>query len=331
MTASAPIPPLKIALIGGSGFVGRQLAGDLWKAGHFVRIIDITPSPDYPDAFRNGDVRDLAGLKNVLEGMDVIVNLAAAHRDDVRPISLYHDVNVTGAQNVCDAARDLGITKIIFTSSVAVYGHQSGVPDENAQPHPFNPYGETKLQAEKVYEDWQNEKPSERSLVIVRPTVVFGPKNRGNVYTLIEQIARNRFLMIGDGTNRKSMAYVENVSAFLAYCLKFGPGQHRFNYIDKPDFSMNDLVVTIRKSLGKKPSIGPRLPRIIGETAGTVLDFIADKTGKSFPISKVRIEKFCANSVFSSEKMLNSGFTPPHDLKDALSRTIDQEFGSAKP
>ncbi len=88
--------------------------------------------------------------------------------------------------------------------------------------------------------------------MIVRPTVVFGEQNRGNVYNLLRQIASGKFMMIGDGTNRKSMAYVENVAAFLEYSLGFENGVHIYNYIDKPDFDMNTLVSKVNKALGKE-------------------------------------------------------------------------------
>ena len=74
-----------------------------------------------------------------------------------------------------------------------------------------------------------------KTLVIIRPTVVFGEGNRGNVFNLMNQIAKNRFMMVGSGTNRKSMAYVENVAAFLEYSLSFQSGLHVHNYVDKPD------------------------------------------------------------------------------------------------
>ena len=80
--------------------------------------------------------------------------------------------------------RELGIERLIFTSSAAVY--DMGAPDtaEEWPATPFNAYGRTKLGAEQVRPAWQAEAPERRSLVIVRPTVVFGEGNRGNVYDL---------------------------------------------------------------------------------------------------------------------------------------------------
>lgn len=319
---------MKIALIGGSGFIGTNLVPLLQKAGHDVVIGDTVKSEDYPDLFKFADIREADQLEEVCRGCDVIVNLAAVHRDDVRPLSLYHDVNVRGSEILCEAASKLGIEHIIFTSSVAVYGFQTGEPDEDTPHQPFNEYGKTKSAAEDVYYLWQRHKPSDRTLSIIRPTVVFGPDNRGNVYNLLRQLASGAFIMIGDGKNRKSMAYVENVAAFIFYALGFDKGVHVYNYVDKPDFTMNELVKTVRKALGKGETVGLRLPYWFGYLAGACFDVLAKITGKTFPVSRIRIQKFCSNTVFSAEKAHSSGFTAPHDLKDALSKTISHEFGA---
>jgi nucleoside-diphosphate-sugar epimerase len=328
MTLSSP---RKIALIGGSGFIGTRLTSDLLKAGHDVVIGDIAPSRSYPDMRRDADVREFDQMINLCAGCDTIINLAAAHRDDIRPISLYYDTNVTGARVVCEAAEKTGINTIIFTSSVAVYGHQHGEPDETAPHKPIGPYGETKSQAEDVYRAWQAKKPQERNLVIVRPTVVFGPTNRGNVHVLMDQIAKGHFIMIGDGTNRKSMAFVGNVSAFLNHTLSLPQGYHVYNYIDKPDFSMRDLVALILTRTNRKPLPRFYLPRWVGMVAGACLDIAARILGRTLPISRVRIEKFCATTAFNADKMRASGFTPPTALGDALALTIDAEFSGAGP
>ena len=181
--------------------------------------------------------------------MVVIIHLAGEHRDDVRPLSLYEEVNVGGAENVVAAARLSGCKRIIFTSSVAVYPLNVPSPTENNEPKPFNPYGESKLKAEEVFRRWAQETPG-ATLVIVRLCVVFGEGNRGNVYNLLSQIHRQRFLMVGRGLNRKSMAYVGNVSRFLAGCLAYPPGTHLLNYADKPDLSVVELVAIARRELG---------------------------------------------------------------------------------
>ncbi|MEM4360079.1 MAG: NAD(P)-dependent oxidoreductase, partial [Candidatus Bilamarchaeaceae archaeon] len=203
----------KISVIGGSGFIGTRLCKRLKGSNGDFFIIDKKVSQTFPEETTVVDVREIEGLRKAIKG-DVIVNFAAEHRDDVRPKSLYWEVNVKGAENVCKVAEEKGIDKIIFTSSVAVYGFTEKETFEDGELRPFNDYGITKLEAEKVYINWQKKDPNRRTLVIIRPTVVFGEGNRGNVYNLLKQIASGRFIMVGNGKNIKSMAYVENVAAF---------------------------------------------------------------------------------------------------------------------
>ena len=108
---------------------------------------------------------------------DVFINLAAVHRDDIKPLSLYDDVNVEGSRKICELARKRNVKKIIFASSVAIYGFAKPNTDESGEINYFNDYGRTKYEAEKIYREWYEEKPHERSLVIIRPTVIFGKGN----------------------------------------------------------------------------------------------------------------------------------------------------------
>lgn len=317
---------MEISVIGGSGFIGTRLcARFLSDGGQRFRIIDKQRSQSYGDLTRIADVRSVEALRAAVPEGAVIVNLAAEHRDDVSPRSLYHDVNVQGARNICAVAREKHVGCIVFTSSVAVYGFAPLGADESANITPFNEYGRTKYEAEQVLRTWQEEAPDTRTLVIVRPTVVFGENNRGNVYNLLRQIAIGRFVMIGDGTNRKSMAYVENVAAFLQHSLTAPPGVHVFNYVDKPDFTMNELVALVSGLLGRPNPSRFRLPVAAGLLIGSCFDAVAKVSGRKFPISAVRVRKFCANSVYGAAAF-NAGFTPPVPMDQALLRTVRHEF-----
>jgi nucleoside-diphosphate-sugar epimerase len=315
-----------INVIGGSGFIGTRLIRRLRNKKQLSALItDKVPSKEHPDLFTFGDVRSVEQLRASISKKSVIVNLAAEHRDDVRPSSLYDDVNVGGAKNICIVAREKGITTIVFTSSVAVYGFAPIGTDESGGIAPFNNYGRTKYEAEQIFRAWQSEAPTERTLVIVRPTVVFGEQNRGNVYNLFRQIASGMFVMVGHGDNRKSMAYVENVAAFIEFAMGFEPGIHIYNYIDKPDFTMNRLVANVNRILGRTEKIVFRLPVSIGFIIGKGFDLVAAVTGKRFSISSIRVKKFCANSVYDTS-IDRTGFVPPVSLERALEGTIRYEF-----
>ena len=313
----------EIALVGGAGFIGSRLSVLLNNKNIVFNRYDIDLGHQL-DGIVFLDVEDKDSLYK-LENVDGIINLAAIHRDDIRPLSRYDDVNVRGAVNICGAARKYDIKKIVFTSSVAIYGFAPADTGELGEVNYFNDYGRTKYLAEGVYKEWQAEDPDNRTLVIVRPTVIFGEGNRGNVYNLLKQIATGRFVMFGDGKNKKSMAYVENVAAFLEYSLSFAPGVHIHNYVDKPDFDMNGLVSTARATLFGKENVGIRLPAFLGVAIGYVADAIAAITRKSLPVSSIRVKKFLGTTQFASS-VSQTGFVAPVTLKAGLARTLKYEF-----
>jgi GlcNAc-P-P-Und epimerase len=316
----------KFLIFGGSGFVGTRLISRINQEKiDNLKIVDIAYSKDYPEFHSFGDIRNLDSFKHLVPEGAILINLAAEHRDDVHPKSLYDQVNVHGAHNLCKIATEKNIKKIIFTSSVAVYGFALLGTDESGEIHPFNDYGRTKWEAEQVYKKWQLEDPENRTLVIVRPTVIFGERNRGNVFNLLKQIASGKFVMIGNGFNRKSMAYVENVAAFLEYSLNFKPGIHLYNYIDKPDFSMNQLVTHVNKLLNRSEEIKIRLPYWLGFAIGKLYDVTAFLTKKKFAVSSIRVKKFCADSVYESA-IDKTGFIAPVPLMEAIKKTVNYEF-----
>lgn len=317
---------MKILVTGGSGFVGSHLVRVLFSEGHSVTIYDVRKSQAYPDATVEGDVRDGDALSAALAGHDAVIHLAAEHRDDVRPLLLYEEVNVGGARQLVRAMDACGCRRIIFTSSVAVYPLNAGEPDEEFRPAPFNPYGASKWKAEQVFGEWAASRP-DVSLTIVRPCVIFGENNRGNVYNLLKQIANNRFLMVGTGKNRKSMAYVGNVVSFLVHCLGAPAGRHLYNYADKPDLSSIETVEIVRAELGIAGKIGFRLPYSLGLAAGYCFDLLAWATGRRLALSSIRIRKFCADTTVGTTRLDQvSGFSRTFSLPEALRRMVRYEF-----
>ncbi|GAA4311510.1 NAD-dependent epimerase/dehydratase family protein [Compostibacter hankyongensis] len=315
---------MKISIIGGSGFIGTNLISILSKDVTY-QLINIDKAHSSPNAniTQIADIRNKEQLAEKLQPADWCVLLAAEHRDDVTPSSLYYDVNVRGTGNVLDVMEERGTNKIIFTSSVAIYGLNKPNPDEDYPPAPFNDYGKSKWQAEEALRKWYFSDPDNRTLIILRPTVVFGPGNRGNVYNLLKQIISGRFLMIGDGRNRKSMAYVENITGFLKYCIDTDmSGYQVFNYVDKPDLNMNEFVNVTERSLGKKLS-AVRIPYFIGYFGGVIFDILARITGKKFSISSIRVRKFCATTQYKSKFVTQCKYRAHYSLKQGLVKTID--------
>ena len=161
--------------------------------------------------------------------------------------------------------------------------------------------------------------------MIVRPAVIFGEGNRGNVFNLLSQIAYWHFVMVGKGENRKSMGYVENLAAFLVHALSMGSEAHLYNYADKPDLTAAELVTIAREKLNLTGRI-LRIPYWIGLAGGYLFDLDALMTGRQFPISSIRIKKFCAGTQIAADKLRETGFIPPYFLEQGLERMIAADF-----
>ena len=309
-------------IIGGSGFVGSKLISKL-DPKNCINF-DKRPSHYFNEITKIGNICNLDEII-ISRGVKSVILLAAEHRDDVSPTSLYYDVNVEGTQNVLNKMDEAGVKRLIFTSSVAIYGLDKNNPSEDHTEDPFNHYGKSKWQAEVLIKKWYNQNPEEKSVTIIRPTVIFGPRNRGNVYNLLKQISSRKFLMIGSGNNKKSLAYIANVVAFIKHNIeRKSSGFEVFNYADKPDYSMKELVKIIEKKMNMTiPKV--RVPYLMGIIAGFCFDLIGLILRKKLPVSSVRIKKFCATTQFDSAKA-HASFSAPYSLKEGLFRTLEHEF-----
>jgi len=314
---------MKILVIGGSGFIGTCLIKKLLNTENDVLNYDRKNSKNYPEKTIIGDIRNSNRLIRVTQYIDLVIHLAAEHEDNIYPTSLYYDVNVSGTQNIIDACVINNINKIIFTSTVALYGLNPISTAEGSIPRPFNDYGKSKLQAEKLLIKWQ-EGEIDRSLSIIRPTVIFGENNRGNIYALMNQIALDRFMPIGKCDNRKSIAYVGNLVEFILFSLN-NNDYNLINYADKPDMTMKKLITLIYKYLGKKEN-KIIIPYYLGIIIGYFFDSLSFFSRIKFSINSIRIKKFCSDSIINTDKLGKLNFKPSFNMETALKYVINCEF-----
>ena len=144
----------------------------------------------------------------------------------------------------------------------------------------------------------------------------------------MSQIFSKKFIMIGDGENKKSISYVKNVTDFIIYLKdKEFNGLKIYNYVDKPDLSMNELATIIYDKL--KINIPKyKIPIFLATNIARGFDMLSSFTKKKYIISYVRVKKFCANTIYSSNKT-DILFKPKYDLKKAISKTLDYEFNNS--
>jgi len=315
---------MKILVTGSTGFIGKFLTKKLSGQGHEVVGIDINAPNERisSGSFLLGSVMKKEDISKAIDGVDVIIHLAAKHHDFGISRDEFFEFNVGSTKNLLDCAAKAGIKKFIFYSSVAVYGNHKAYTTEDTLPTPENDYGESKLAAEKVINTWMAEDRT-RQAVIIRPTVVFGPENYANMYNLINTINKKRFLFIGKGDNVKSVAYVENlVDATIFLMERMKQGVDVFNYSDYPQMTTKNIVKVITKHLScNMPKL--KLPLGLTLAVASIFDFAGKITGYNFPITAKRIKKFNTATHHKSEKIRKLGFRLSVDLSDGFKRMIE--------
>lgn len=306
----------KVLLTGGSGFIGSHLSEAL--EGKEVLNYDILPpSVETKATYLKGNIHDVEKLSNVLNGVDCVFHLAATHFDFQQN---YERTNVAGTAAVIAAMEKADVKKIVFYSSVAVYGAIKKPTDENEEANPNMAYGQSKYDAELLLREWA-EKANDRLLIIVRPTVVFGPHNFGNVFNLIKQIDSGVYFHIGGGTNTKSITYVKNlVLNTISLCKKLDTGVHVFNHIDEPQLNTRDLANAIASILNK--SIKVVLPKWVAFLLAVPFDLLKRIFGINTPISRERIVKFTSSTHFIPRNLKLMGITTTIPVEEALKETI---------
>ena len=311
-----------ILLTGNAGFIGGYLTSALIHDGYEVRGLDTHPRKDVEKGFTQfaGNILDRDIVREAIGGVDSIIHLAAEHKDFGISKDEYFKVNVDGTSVLLDAASKQNIKKFVFYSSVAVYGSHQPSSDDT-MPQPNNDYGASKLKAEEVIRDWARA-DARRRVVIIRPTVVYGPRNHANIFRLVKQVSDGRFVWVGNGSDIKSVAYVENVVDATAFLYtRFEEGLHIYNYADSPHLTTKDIVHIIAAKAGvKEPKL--KVPWPIAVSTASIFDLLGKLTGFDFPVTSARIRKFNTPTCHNAEKIFALGFHPRFTIEEGLEKMV---------
>lgn len=313
---------MRVCITGGTGFIGSWFARTLGERGVEVVALDLhPPEPGLPlSRFVHGDIRDPKALDEAFAGCDSVLALAAAHHDFGIDESTYFGVNETGSRLTCEALDAHGIRRVCWYSSCAVYGDCPEPRHEGAAPQPNNFYGASKLAGEAVFKAW-TETGEGRSCLAIRPTICFGPGNFANMYSLIRQVQRRRFVVAGPGDNHKSLAYVENlVDATLHLWERHREGFDLFNFVEKPDLRSREIAQAVADALGRRRA-GVRVPMWTALAAALPFDLVIALTGKNLPVSSMRVRKlFQLETLFEADKLAAAGFRSKVSIHEGIAR-----------
>lgn len=254
-----------VLITGADGFIGSHLTDLLLSEGYNVRALS-----QY-NSFNNwgwledishpnlevvcGDVRDADYCRHITKGMDTVFHLAALIAipySYVAPDS-YVDTNIKGTLNMCQAARDLGVEKLLVTSTSEVYGTAQYVPiDENHPRQPQSPYSATKIGADAIAKSFYN--AFDLPVTIVRPFNTYGPRQsaRAIIPTIISQIANGaKEIKVGDLSPTRDFNYVKDTChGFLAIARAEGVAGEEINIATDTEISMQDTLNLIADIMG---------------------------------------------------------------------------------
>lgn len=268
----------------------------------------------------DGDVRQTIAW-TPSEPVGLIANFAAVHREPGHEDFEYYETNLLGAENVCAWAERVGCNQLIFTSSISPYGPSEEVKDELSLPAPTSAYGGSKLAAEKIHQIWQASDDALRRLVIVRPGVVFGPGEGGNVSRLIKAVLHRYFFYMGNRETRKAGVYVKELCNAMWWVLQQqeAKGEHvsLFNMSMSPGPSIEDYVNTVCKVADVKRTV-PGVPYRLLLTVAYVIDSIAKPLGINHPFSPVRIRKLVRSNNILPTYLVENGYSYLYTLESAF-------------
>lgn len=322
-------------LFGGTGFIGTHFARYLLKneIAEKVFLADLQPIEHgaWPqgllDLCKSGqiehvpiDVRCPIQHPALSERVDLIGNFAAVHREPGHEAHEYYATNLPGAENVCAWAEHICCQRIIFTSSIAPYGPTEENKDERSLPVPISPYGASKLVAEKIHIAWQLAGKG-RGLIIVRPGVVFGAGEHGNMTRMIRALLGRYLFYIGNRQTRKAGGYVKELCHALTWALARletqGINVELFNFSMDPTPTVEEYVQAICRVAGVARFV-PSVPYHLLLAASYAIEAVGRPLGINQPISPVRIRKLVQSNNIVPSVLYHAGYPYQYTLDQAL-------------
>ncbi|MFH1080933.1 MAG: NAD-dependent epimerase/dehydratase family protein [Pseudomonadota bacterium] len=311
-----------VLVTGATGAIGPLVVEAFRAAGYSVRTlsIDSPPISAWPDDVEVliGDVTDASAVHIAMQGVELVIHLAALLHVVNPPEALlekYKRVNVGGTSTVVAAAIQAGVRRIVFFSTIAVYGQSNGrILTEDTPPYPDTFYARTKLEAEKIVLEAKDE-DGRRIGTVLRLGAVYGCSMKGNYRRLVQSLARGRFMPVGNGSNRRTLVYDKDVAraAVLAAIHPNATGRI-FNVTDGQFHTMKAVIETLCDALGRK---SPRLTLPAGPVRCLVgfLEDCARGCGLHSPIVRATVDKYTEDVAVDGGRFFTQiGFVPQYNL-----------------
>ncbi|MDY6914035.1 MAG: NAD-dependent epimerase/dehydratase family protein [Planctomycetota bacterium] len=311
---------MRMFVTGGGGFIGSHLVDLLIAEGHDVTVLlqpgRSGPRDDSADIC-TADIRRHEEVEAVMQQADVVYHLAA--RTDLDGESLQdYETNILGTRNVVAAAKVRGVGRFVFFSSMLAAA-TTGLPEpilEDAEAENDTFYGRSKREGERIVQQAGLE------YTIIRPTMVFGPRDCSTMYHFMRAIRKRQFFLIGPDV-RQSFVYVKNLTraTYDASLCPQAAGQIFFVNDERP-YTIAEIARHVARSLGTK--LWPiRLPRWLAMMVAYPMAGISKCTGVKLPLYPSRVRTMTKNFIYSIEKAQKTfGYRPQYNLKQSIEESV---------
>ncbi len=317
-------------IFGGSGFIGthliHMLENECVKAGDHIYALDIVmPGEEglVPEIAEKNDgieyirldVRKPIRFEFSPTPEDIIFNFAAVHRTPGHEDKEYFETNIRGAENVTAFAEKHGIHKILFTSSIAPYGAAEELKTEDTLPTPNTPYGISKLVAEKIHIGWC-EKETCKELTILRPGIVYGKGEHGNMTRLYKGIKGHYYFYAGRKDTIKACVYVKELVQFMKNRIidNSFPGYDIINCTFEPAYTIEQICEAMKSATGMKN----RVPMINGKLLMGVARVVGPLGGKKVGIHPDRVKKLMVSTNICGKKLAGMDYRFHYSLEESF-------------
>jgi nucleoside-diphosphate-sugar epimerase len=327
--------PEAYLVTGGAGMLGRAIVSQLVERGKTVRVIDIEPARDDRADIIVGDVRDAEAVRKACDGVDTVIHAAAAVWDPTLPSTIYYDTNVTGTQLIIDTCIQLGVPRLVYTSTMDVvmdgeHGHHLG---DESLPYPadynkMDQYAYSKMLGEQAVIKANGEVFSTCAL---RPVGMYGPGDKYHVPNIIKNAKHGMNIRLGNGKAQFSHVFSGNVAyAHILAAEHLSPdspvsGQVYFI----TDHDTGNFFAFMNPYLEK---MGIPVPKIsIPRGPANILAWFAEKFSPSSNFNRFAVYCTCVDHTFVHDKATRDfGYQPIFSAEEAFEITLEwlktQEF-----
>ena len=314
---------MRTLLTGATGFIGRHLLRTLQERGHEVTIayrgadpVERTDSTSSIRAVLVGDIDGTTDWRDALRGNEVVIHLAGlAHRFDSPEDDLFA-VNADGTSNLAAHSAEQGIRHFVYMSSIgAVATSSDTVLTTETEPRPSTAYGRSKLEAENRLREVAG---GSMTWTIIRPTLVYGPGNPGNMASLVHIVRAGVPLPLGSIDNRRSFTYVQNLVDFTEVAATHPAARDSvFLISDNSDMSIAELLSRLADCLGRPARVFP-MPMSLLRIAARSSDFATTLIRRRLPFGSTQLDQLSSSLFVDPSACFATGWRPRYATDEGL-------------